>query len=66
MMMCMAKLPDDYRDVVQRVYLDEQPIAEVARELGRTEDAVRRLAGRAVERLAASMGEASRYLSQAS
>jgi len=63
MMMCMAKLPEDYRVVVQKLYLDEQPLAEVARELGRTEDAVRRLAGRAVERLAACMGEASRYLS---
>lgn len=65
MLTCMAKLPEDYRQVIQRVYLDETSMADVARELDRSEDAVRRLAGRAVERLAACMGAASRYLSQA-
>ncbi len=64
MLTCMAKLPEDYRQVIQRVYLEEASMAEVAKELDRTEDAVRRLAGRAVERLAACMGTASRYLSQ--
>lgn len=64
MLTCMAKLPDDYRHVIQRVYLDEATMAEVAKELEKTEDAVRRMAGRAVERLAACMGTASRYLSQ--
>ncbi|MDX2116361.1 MAG: RNA polymerase sigma factor [Planctomycetota bacterium] len=65
MILTIASLPDDYREVLQRVYLNEQPIREAAAEMGRTEDAVRRLAGRAVERLAASMGHASRYLSGA-
>lgn len=63
MLMCMAKLPDDYRQAIQRIYLNEEPIKEVAADMGKTEDALRRLAGRAVERLAACMGHASRYLS---
>jgi RNA polymerase sigma factor (sigma-70 family) len=65
MLLCMAKLPEDYRQAIQRVYLDEEPIKDVAADMGKTEDALRRLAGRAVERLAACMGTASRYLSNA-
>ncbi len=63
MIMCMAKLPAEYREAIQRMYLDEEPIKEVAASMGKSEDALRRLAGRAVERLAACMGHASRYLS---
>ena len=65
MLLCMAKLPDEYRQAIQRIYLDEEPIKQVATDMGKTEDALRRLAGRAVERLAACMGHASRYLSNA-
>ena len=65
MLLCMAKLPEEYRQAVQRLYLDEEPIKQVAADMGKTEDALRRLAGRAVERLAACMGHASRYLSNA-
>lgn len=65
MLTCMAKLPEEYRVTIQRLYLDEEPIKKVAEDLGKTEDALRRLAGRAVERLAACMGHASRYLSNA-
>ena len=64
MMTCIAQLPEHYRVVVQRVYLNEEPIAEVAAELGRSEDAVRRMLGRAVEKLREGMGRASRYLSR--
>lgn len=65
MLLCMAKLPDDYRQAIQRLYLDEEPIKQVASDMGKTEDALRRLAGRAIERLSACMGQASRYLSSA-
>lgn len=65
MLLCMAKLPEEYRQAIQRLYLDEEPIKKVAEDMGKTEDALRRLAGRAVERLAACMGHASRYLSNA-
>lgn len=63
MLTCMAKLPEEYRVAIQRLYLDEEPIKVVAADMGKTEDALRRLAGRAVERLAACMGHASRFLS---
>lgn len=65
MLMCIAKLPEDYRRAVERIYLNEEPIKDVAREMDRTEDALRRLVGRALERLAACMGRASRYISGA-
>ena len=60
---CLARLPEHYRLVVQRLYLDQELLAAVAADLNRSEDAVRRLAGRAVEHLARCMGRASRYLS---
>jgi len=63
LMACIAQLPEDQRIAVQRIHLDEAPVAEVAKELGRTEDATRRLAGRGLERLEKLMGRRSRYLS---
>lgn len=63
MMACVATLPEDYRTVVQRIYLNQDALAAVATDMGRSEDAVRRLGGRALERLAECMGRASRFLS---
>lgn len=60
---CLARLPDDHRLAVQLLYLDEQTVFAAAAKLDRSEDAVRRLAGRALERLQRCMGRASRYLS---
>ncbi|TVQ32432.1 MAG: sigma-70 family RNA polymerase sigma factor [Phycisphaeraceae bacterium] len=64
MMGCIARLPEEHREVVTRLYLEEEPLAQVAAAMGKTEDAVRRMAGRAVEKLRDGMGRASRYLSQ--
>jgi RNA polymerase sigma-70 factor, ECF subfamily len=63
LMLCIAKLPADYQVAVQRLYLDEAPLATVAEEMQRSPDAVRRLASRALEQLSACVGNASRYLS---
>ena len=63
LMACLARLPDDYRLVVQRLYLQQEPLSAVAAELNRSEDAARRLAGRALERLTRCLGRASGYLS---
>lgn len=60
---CIARLPDDYRVVIQRIYLQQQPLSAVAAELNRSEDAIRRLSGRALERLTRCLGRASRYFS---
>jgi len=64
LMHCIAQLPEDYRVAVQRVYLKEESPAAVAAEWGRSEDAVRRLAGRAVERLQKCLGRSSRFFSR--
>jgi RNA polymerase sigma factor (sigma-70 family) len=48
----LAQLPADYREVVERLYLREEPLPEVALRLRRSPDAVRRMAGRAMDRLA--------------
>jgi RNA polymerase sigma-70 factor (ECF subfamily) len=61
---CVAKLPEDHRLVVQRVYLQGHTFADVAKETGRSEDAVRRLAGRVLEGLAREFGDISKYLSR--
>lgn len=63
LMSCIAKLPDDYRFVVQRYYLDEEPLSSIAEGMGKSTDAVRRMAGRATERLSHCLGHARRYLS---
>jgi len=56
MMVCIAQLPEHYRVVVERLYLNEEPIAKIAADLERTEDAVRRMAGRAVDQLRGGLG----------
>jgi RNA polymerase sigma-70 factor (ECF subfamily) len=63
MMTAMARLPHDYQIVVQRVYLNQEPVAAVAIQLGRSEKAVRHLASRAVLCLARDLGRASNFLS---
>lgn len=65
LMGCLARLPEDYRIAIQRLHLSEDPISSVAADMGRSEDAVRRLASRAVQQLSTCMGRASRYLSDA-
>jgi len=58
----MAALPEDYRLVVGRVYLDGATTETVAAELGRTPDAVRRLLGRALEKLREEVGDGTRWV----
>jgi len=60
---CIARLPEDYRIVVQRLYFNEEPLATVAAAMNRSEDAVRRLGSRALGRLRQCLRSASRYLS---
>lgn len=64
LMACIAQLPEDYRVVVTRLYLNEEPLADVARDLARSEDAVRRLGSRAIEKLEQCMGRATKFFSR--
>jgi RNA polymerase sigma factor (sigma-70 family) len=60
----IACLPPAYRFVVQQYCLAGQPLAAVARSLGRSEDAVRRMASRAVAQLREKLKDASRFFSR--
>jgi RNA polymerase sigma-70 factor (ECF subfamily) len=52
----LARLPDDYRAVLQLRYREELPFEEVAQRLGRSVNAVRKLWARALERFQQEMG----------
>lgn len=60
--MCMAQLPEHYRTVVQRHYLDEESLSSIAADMNRSEDAVRRMASRALDQLEVCLGRASKYI----
>jgi RNA polymerase sigma-70 factor (ECF subfamily) len=47
----LAELPPHYREILQMRYLDERPLGEIARDLGRTKGAVAMLMARAIEKL---------------
>jgi RNA polymerase sigma-70 factor (ECF subfamily) len=55
----LETLPDDYRKVILLRYEEEQPFAEIAQRMGRSENAVRKLWFRAIERLEAALENAS-------
>lgn len=57
----IAGLPDDYRVAVQLRHLEGRSVEEVAKELGRTPDAVRGILQRAKEKLQQAIGRASLY-----
>ena len=47
----LQALPEHYRQVLQLRYLEERPLNEIARELGRTKGATAMLMARAIEKL---------------
>ena len=55
----LAKLPEDYREVVVLRHLEELSFPEVARRMDRSEDSVQKLWVRALARLRQAMGELS-------
>jgi RNA polymerase sigma-70 factor, ECF subfamily len=63
LMCCIAGLAPDERAVVRRLFLLEERAGDVALDMGRSEDAVRRLGSRALDKLRMAMGTASRFLS---
>ncbi|TWT45735.1 ECF RNA polymerase sigma factor SigD [Phycisphaerae bacterium RAS1] len=66
LMACIAQLSADYREVVIRYHLNGEELEAIAADLGRTSEAVRRMASRAIEQLRGCMGRASAFLSRAS
>ncbi|MCH8800255.1 MAG: sigma-70 family RNA polymerase sigma factor [Chloroflexi bacterium] len=59
----LASLKDDYRRVIELRYIKALPIAEVAREMEKTEPAVHGLCRRALEELRLILGQSSQYFS---
>jgi RNA polymerase sigma-70 factor (ECF subfamily) len=47
----LSELPEDYQRVVEMRFLEERPLEEIAREMGRSKGAVTMLLARAVQRL---------------
>jgi RNA polymerase sigma-70 factor (ECF subfamily) len=47
----LARLPEDYRQVIALRYQDQMPFEEIGRMMGRSADAVRKLWWRALGRL---------------
>ncbi len=60
----IACLPPAYRVVMQRYWLAGEPLSAVAKSLGRSEDAVRRMASRAIEQLREKLKSATRFFSR--
>ncbi len=59
----LAALPDDQRDIVERYYLRDQSLDEIAQAIGCTKGAVRASCYRARRRLRELMGRSSLYFS---
>lgn len=59
----LASLPTDQRDVLERYYLQDQSLDQIAAALGATKDSIRGLCYRAKKNLRALMGRSSLYFS---
>jgi RNA polymerase sigma-70 factor (ECF subfamily) len=59
----LAALPDAYREVIERHYLKNESLAEIAQALGGTKGSIRSTCYRARKRLRELMGQSSMYFS---
>lgn len=59
----LATLPDDQREVLQRYYLQDQSLDQIAEAMGRTRDSIRGVCYRGRKNLRAVMGGSSLYFS---
>ena len=61
---CIERLPENHRDVVKRRWINEEPVSQIASDMGISEEAVRGLANRGKQSLTKCMGQATKYLSR--
>jgi len=59
----LTTLPDDQREVIQRYYMQDQSLDQIAEAMGRTRDSIRCVSYRARKNLRAIMGGSSLYFS---
>ena len=64
MMTSLARLSEDQRAVVQLRFLEDVPVAEIARRLGKTETAVYMLCHRGLKSLRELLGSLTQYLTK--
>lgn len=63
-MSCLARLSEDQREVVRLRFLEDVPVAEIARRLDKTETAVYTLCHRGLKSLRGLMGSLTQYLTK--
>jgi RNA polymerase sigma-70 factor (subfamily 1) len=63
-MSCLARLSDNQRAVVQLRFLEDVPVAEIARRINKTEAAVYTLCHRGLKSLRELMGSLTQYLTK--
>ena len=63
MRIALAGLPDDQREVIERYYIRDQSLQQIADAMGRSKDAIRGLCYRARKELRGIMGASSLYFS---
>lgn len=59
----LAALPDEYREVIDRYYLQGQSLDQIARAMGSTKGSIRAIGYRARKQLRELMGRSSQYFS---
>ena len=60
----LQRLDPDYREALRLRYIKGLSVGEVARQMGRSEGAVKMLCNRALQQLGAQMGDLSRFLTR--
>jgi RNA polymerase sigma factor (sigma-70 family) len=63
-MSCLARLTDDQREVVRLRFLEDVPVVEIAKRLGKTDAAIYTLCHRGLKSLRALMVSITRYLTR--
>ncbi len=61
---CFARLTDEQREVVRLRFLEGRPVADIAKRLGKTDDAIHKLCFRGLKSLGEMMASITKYLSQ--
>jgi RNA polymerase sigma-70 factor (ECF subfamily) len=61
----LERLETDHREVLRLRYVKGQSVGEVARQMGRSEGAVKMLCSRALKQLCEQLGDLSRFVTQA-
>ncbi len=62
--LAIAKLPEDYREIVDLRYVQEKSVQETAEITGKSPDAIQGICRRAKQKMLKTLGNASLYFSR--